>query len=291
MLNGVFSMNSLCRVLVGLCAYSGLQAAVIDLNKIEQKKQQLQSFITKKKEQVKNIKKKKDQLLERFSRSSFLEDKEAYNYLESLLYACQSGSIEALNLACELFDTNNISHIEEAILTVLDELGSQDQDSLQISLCTKYIGDDGMEYDDGKEEDTTIMTSFYNIPIHQWEKKVIEKIISSMGEKSLAQLLLDKKEMEKRGDQIRHVHPLRFLSTVFNDPYLKMCMQQFKGNYFKWTNFIDGYSQRMREEAARNNLLIHLEGFCEYLNVDYEKVVEIVKKENYEELVSYLIQV
>lgn len=212
------------------------------------------------------------------------------DYLCYLHKCCEEGSIEAVYEACSLLGVTNIYSLDEALAAIIDQsLQESYEDDAEFVLCGKYIGDDGLEYDDGIDDSAIEEVSFYSIPLHQWEKKIIEKIVSSLAEKTLAQLLLDRKEMEKRGDQVRHVHPLRFMGHVFHEPYLKACLPQFKNSAFKWSNFIDGFVQRMREEAAKNNLERHLTGFCEYLGVDFEKVSELISKGQYEEFIYFLM--
>jgi hypothetical protein len=290
---------SCCFLSMSLVTY--LNGVSLDMEAISEKKIEMQknydSLKAKKDEIVKKVKKAKAKLKEKFNFFSSLsqlsddEKQDVFVYLHDLLSRIDGGSIHAYNEACCLFETDNIQFLEEAIAIALDDLKFSSEDTLlEFELCKKYIGDDGLEYDDGEPEDEYESLSFYSLPLHQWEKKVIEKIITSMAEKSLAQLLLDRKEMEKRGDQIHHVHPLRFMGYVMADSYLKSCMNQFKNNSFKWSNFIDGYAQRMREEAAANNLTKHVEGFCDHLKIDQEPVLDFINKGNYEDLIKYLLQ-
>lgn len=245
-----------------------------------------------KKAAQKKLKKKKDKLKKLIGQVSSIQSEEDLDYLCYLQKNCMQGSLEAVNEGCELFGVDNIFDLEEAFCALINQsIPNHNEETLQFSLCGKYIGDDGLEYDDGLDDEQVEAVSFYSIPLHQWEKKIIEKIVSSLAEKTLAQLLLDRKEMEKRGDQVRHVHPLRFMGYVFHDPYLKSCLPQFKNSAFKWSNFIDGFVQKMREEMANDNINKHLEGFCHFLNIDLEKVSDLVSKGQYEDLIYFLMEV
>ena len=240
----------------------------------------------------KEIKKQKEKIKKKLHLSANLCDEQDLDYVATLLQRCDRGELEAFNEACDLFEVHNIFDVREALFaTVSSSLSKVPLESLSVMPCGKYIGDDGLEYDDGIDEGEVEELSFYSIPIHQWEKKIIEKIVTSLAEKSLAQLLVERKEMEKRGDQVRHVHPLRFMGHVFHEPYLKACLPQFRSSTFKWSNFIDGFVQRMREEASKNNVNKHLEGFCDYLGVDLTKVAEFVEKGQFEDLIYYLMEV
>src|SRR5579872_1404532 len=45
---------------------------------------------------------------------------------------------------------------------------------------------------------------FLQLPLEDWEKKNIRKIVGTMGDKNVFQLLLEKRTMEKRGKEINH---------------------------------------------------------------------------------------
>lgn len=266
-----------------------LTCSVFSTDKQAKNPSGIQQKIKKVKESAyKKIKKKYKKIV---SFSSNMSPETQLEYLCCLQKSCQEGSLEALTEASNLFDVSNIYALDEAIYAYINAVYEQTSfEDIQISLCGKYIGDDGLEYDDGLDDQILEEISFYSLPLHQWEKKIIEKIVSSLAEKTLAQLLIDRKEMEKRGDQIRHVHPLRFMGYVLHDSYLKGCLSQFKNSSFKWSSFIDGFVQKMREEMVKDNVIKHLEGFCDYLKVDLEKVTEFVINGQFENLIYFLME-
>lgn len=279
--------------LVAFFACNQISAVTLDAEAVAKKKQEIeetiQSFKQTKEELVQKFKQKKKKWKKKLSFLSTQDAMTSYD-IAYLLQECQKGSLAAYQTACQMLGVDNIENIEEALYSMLEPHLTTLQEQPSLELCGVYIGDDGLEYDDGEEESSTEILSFYSLPLHQWEKKVIEKIITSMAEKSLAQLLLDKKEMEKKGDQIHHVHPLRFMGYAMSQTYLKSCMKQFRSNSFKWNNFIDGYSQKMKEMAAADNLNKHLEGFCQFLNIEIEPVLDYIQKGQYEAFVDHLLQ-
>lgn len=200
---------------------------------------------------------------------------------------------------CE--DVKQLYHLQDMNTAVLKEALDQKLEQVTIEIKevihiqSSYIGDDGLEYFDDEEmperEDLSNQASnpFQLLPLRHTEKKNIYKIVSTIADKSLPQLLLEKKEMEKRGDQIHHVHPMRFIGYILSDPYLKRCLVKIKGNSFKWSNFMDGYCGRMREEASKNNLEKFIEGFCLQVTADQEEVLQYIRTNDYEGLVVALL--
>lgn len=133
------------------------------------------------------------------------------------------------------------------------------------------------------------VTDYFQLPLADSEKQIIAYIITSMAEKNVFQLLLEKRDMEKKGDRINHVHPLRFIGYACSDPKLVRGMRQFKKNPFKWDNFISGFARRMREEASRNNLHRFVPSMAEFLNADAQEISSHIQQGDYEALVRYLI--
>ncbi len=133
------------------------------------------------------------------------------------------------------------------------------------------------------------IVDFFDLPLHDWEKQIISYIVTSMSEKNVFQLLLEKRDMERKGKKINPVHPLRFLGYVCEDPKLKKGMKTFKKNLFKWDNFINGLAGRLKEEAAKENLLRFTPQFAQHVGANLDTVVSHLMQADYEGLVVYLM--
>ena len=102
------------------------------------------------------------------------------------------------------------------------------------------------------DTDTEANEKYYQeLPISESDKRAITKLITTMAEKNVVQLGFKKKSLEKLGDQIYHVHPMRFFGYVFSEPDLLYGMYEIKKSYFKWENFIDGMSKKCARKQKR----------------------------------------
>ena len=135
------------------------------------------------------------------------------------------------------------------------------------------------------------ITEFENLPIQEWEKQVIAFIVTEMAEKNVFELLLEKREMERKGKKINHVHPLRFIGYVCSDLTLKKAVRTFRKNPFKWDNFINGFAGRIREEHGRSNLLRFIPSFSRYLQADEATILNYLEQNDCDGLVRYLISI
>ncbi|MBM3197828.1 MAG: hypothetical protein FJZ58_01050 [Chlamydiae bacterium] len=123
---------------------------------------------------------------------------------------------------------------------------------------------------------------FFSLPLTNEDKKNIRDLISCMADKNLWQLLMERKLMEKKADKIRKIHPLRFAGFVLVDPHMKRCMRAIEGDPLKWAYFIEGYAEKMHEEAKAGRLLIYAHGFAECISADPQVVQNFLHSKDYE---------
>jgi hypothetical protein len=134
------------------------------------------------------------------------------------------------------------------------------------------------------------LSPYETLTISQEDKIIIGRLLMTMAENNIFKLLMEKKRLEKWGDDINHVHPVRFLGTVFTDPRLIYCMREIKRSSFKWDSFVEGFSERMREEAGRNNLVRYVEGFAEAIGRDAKDLYVYFENADFEGLVKHLLK-
>ena len=131
--------------------------------------------------------------------------------------------------------------------------------------------------------------------------KVIE-LFSTFGSHNKAALLIQYySKLDKLGDEIEHIHPLKLLGCIFSakDMSKKREMQKYMNNiyndYFKWKNFFEGrpphsgFRPNMNHEMKKNNLIRHLKEFSQEINVPEEKLLPFFKAKNWKGLVHFLI--
>ena len=117
----------------------------------------------------------------------------------------------------------------------------------------------------------------------------ISKLIKSMADLSLWELLKKSKEMKKLGRKIEPVHPFRFLGYILSNHELKKRMFKIKGSHFKWNKFIEGLFNRLSKEADRDNLNRFIPGFVQMID-RFEMVIEdCVRRHHWAEMLDYCL--
>ncbi len=131
--------------------------------------------------------------------------------------------------------------------------------------------------------------SFSKLPLNEEDKVIIDTIITTMAQKNVLQLGLSKRNLERNGKKINHIHPLRFIGYIIQDPELKSSLKEIKKSGFKWHGFLRGFERRLKEEMQRGNLLVYIPEFSKDLHMNEKQVKEFVVQENWEELLNFLI--
>jgi len=122
------------------------------------------------------------------------------------------------------------------------------------------------------------------------DRQKIGAILVTMAENNVFKLLFEKKRLERLGYEVNHVHPIRFLGTVFSDPRLVHCLRKIRTSGFKWDGFIDGFSQRFKQEVKAGNIDKYIPSFAASLGVNPEDVQAYVNYRDYEGLVLFLLE-
>ncbi|MDN3507222.1 MAG: hypothetical protein P0S96_08350 [Simkaniaceae bacterium] len=133
------------------------------------------------------------------------------------------------------------------------------------------------------------LNAYESLPITLEEKQKISELLNTMAENNVFMLLFEKKHLERLGQDINHVHPMRFIGTVFSSPRLKYCMHQIRRSGFKWDGFMDGFSERFAQEQKANNINAYVPGLAEVLGVNEADMQKFINKKDFVGLINFLM--
>jgi hypothetical protein len=171
---------------------------------------------------------------------------------------------------------------EGATVSLIDIKATLDQ------ICSDHIK---LDPDGG---DTIVVTQkkdpFLLLPLADEEQNALRSLIQEVAEKGYLELMRDQSQIEKRGDKLRHIHPLRSLAAMFTDPYTKKCIAEIMDALFKRPPFVKDYSRRLNQEADKDNLLPYIQGFAVAVKANPEQVRIYVASRQWEALVKYLLK-
>jgi hypothetical protein len=123
------------------------------------------------------------------------------------------------------------------------------------------------------------------------EKSEISYIVNTLGMSSLAKISKQKNSLKHAGTKVTHIHPLRFLQTIFQDEKMKASMQSLYGRSWVWSEFIEGLEKSLDEELANYNLPPeYVQDFANNLNISFNTVYPLIQQSRWDNLVKTLIK-
>lgn len=131
--------------------------------------------------------------------------------------------------------------------------------------------------------------TYQELACTEQDQAYIYEIISTMAENGKLNLLFKKTHLKEIGEQINHVHPMKFMSTIFTNPHLKSCMFYIWDDYFKRNGFLDGLGPSLTREADKGKLHQYIKEFAEEVGVPVENIEGYFQAREWEGLVLYLI--
>jgi hypothetical protein len=127
---------------------------------------------------------------------------------------------------------------------------------------------------------------FFALRLTAKDKKNIDLLLTDLADKTYLQLLANQASMNRKGNRAKIVHPMRFIGYILSESYLHKCLKTIEKDSIKYKEFINGFENHMKEEAAKEDLLLYAPGFAELLGVDLQAVIEIIKSKNYANLIK-----
>ncbi len=132
--------------------------------------------------------------------------------------------------------------------------------------------------------------TYSELPRTKEDEGKIEDLISSLGKHGKVSLLFNHQtRLRKIGDEVRYIHPFKFLGYIFSHENLKKHMVSIFEDYFKRTNFVDGISETFDIYDLSNRLFIYLDDFCSEINISPDEIREFLVNKDWSNLVKYLV--
>lgn len=131
----------------------------------------------------------------------------------------------------------------------------------------------------------------FNADVAPQEKEDIRYIVTTLANKPTAKLLFYKTSLDAAGDRVNHVHPLRFLETIFNDEEMKVGMHNIVKKSWVWKEFMKGLGESLSEEKGRDNLTTEqIEFFANAVELKPSLITGSLNANRWEEFVVLLIK-
>jgi hypothetical protein len=130
---------------------------------------------------------------------------------------------------------------------------------------------------------------FFALRLTPRDRKNIQILMTDLSDKTYLQLFVEQTSMNRKGDRVRVVHPMRFIGYILSDPHLHRCLKTVEKDSLKYKEFIRGFEEHMMEKESLNEFLLYAPGFAELIEVDTQAVIDIIESKNYADLIKKFV--
>lgn len=131
----------------------------------------------------------------------------------------------------------------------------------------------------------------YYAPLTPAETRDIVFIVTTLSNSSsFINLLKHKGELERAGQRVNHVHPLKFLMAIFSDEKSKAGVRNIRSRSFVWNEFFKGLKDSFNEESSKGNLKDdQIQDFAAHFNLSPALLTPPLKAGQWDQFVDILI--
>ena len=130
----------------------------------------------------------------------------------------------------------------------------------------------------------------YEYGVTSEEKSVIRSIVLTLANTSYAKLLLKKSELDKKGSDIDHVHPLRHLACIFTDEELKVAIRNIREKSLVWKNYVHGLGESLAQESHRDNLTgAYIRDFAGLVGINPDLIFPPIAEGRWRDFIELLV--
>lgn len=113
------------------------------------------------------------------------------------------------------------------------------------------------------------------------ESKIIEELVTVMGERSLWYLFANQSYVGDLGKKTRPISSTQFLGYVFAHEELVACMKDISKSSLKWKRFSKGIKRGLAKEAEDGSLYNSLSAFAKHTGANEIKLLALAKNEDW----------
>lgn len=130
----------------------------------------------------------------------------------------------------------------------------------------------------------------YEASVTKSEKKDIAYIVTTLAYDNLLSIGTSTSSLKDTRKRIIHIHPFRFLMTVFTDEKLKAGIHAIRdrGGWI-WSGFVDGLEGSLNEEAGHKNLLQFAPDFAKKVRIDVDQIMPSLQQSKWGDFLNILI--
>lgn len=193
-------------------------------------------------------------------------------------------SITGESFAFEINENDTFLNVMDSIEAIARHADNHEQLNFSFMMLSKNIS-----LNDILAKKAMVEPRSYAYGIKASECADITYIVKTMANSSLPKIKIAESSLKKAGERIDHLHPFYFLSCIFTNEELKVCMRNLQGRAWVWKEFLKGIVTSLEEENGKGNVLPYAADFAERVKVDINVILPILQGGRWERFVDTLI--
>ena len=129
----------------------------------------------------------------------------------------------------------------------------------------------------------------FELTVSPERAEAIEEIVVTMGESNVIWLKIQEKYLREISRRTKGMGSFNFLGYIFIHPEWKPHMRSIRKSWIKWNGFMESVRKGFLREKEAGVLDEQIDGFAEMLHVNAKFIRMLVKKNDWDGIVSYLI--
>lgn len=167
--------------------------------------------------------------------------------------------------------------------------------ALLVGLCSTVTGNSHIIHTDDVDDPAIInfaasshLYRDYNKPVTQSDRNDIRYIVTNLANNSMINIMFNRASIERAGDRIDPVHPLKFLLVIFSDEEMKAAVHNIKGRSLIWKDFYAGLRDSLQNESNEHNLDQYIPDFAKQLGINPAPLGAAAEQHNWDKFLQIL---
>lgn len=200
--------------------------------------------------------------------------------------AAHEVTVNTIDGSSFIFDIAPEESFQNLVRTIQEYENSTEEMQIFMTISANRVMASTSAYVKGKPRD-------FWTPLTSNEKKDITYILRTLANQTLLKINSNKTELKNAGIRIEHLHPLRFLTFVFSNDELIVCMRNLQGRTWVWSEFLEGVINSLKNEHTLGNVLDeHARELVTQAHVpDPNVIYSLINNQNWGSLINTLIAV
>ncbi len=137
---------------------------------------------------------------------------------------------------------------------------------------------------------SSLFSEEFVLTVSAERETIIEEIVTTMGTTFTPLLKLKEKQLRELSKKLRGMGSFNFLGYIFTQPELKEHMRTIEDSSWKFNGFMGSVRKGFDRDKAAGTIWEEIPGFARLLDVDEAKLHKFIEKNQWDELVQYLVK-